>query len=279
MKTKSISLLFLAAIVAFSLGYLSRFLPRPGYAFKGALIDPPIPAREFSLLDQHGQAFTLSEQRGKVVLLFFGYTSCPDVCPATLGKYKQIAMLLGDQAAQVDFVMITADPERDTPARLKNFLGGFNPAFIGLHGPEPILRVVYTSYFVAVEREEKEADDPTAGYLVAHTSRVFLIDPDGDLRLTYPPEVSAKAMAQDIGYLLRRQAGSGASFPLLADLEMTVTRLYDMRSRPEWPMGGMAYNPEMGYVVIGGDGRIELQRVDLYFGDHADDILATMQSE
>jgi len=77
--------------------------------------------------------------------------------------------------------------------------------------------------------------------------------------------------------LKRTQADSGASFPLLADIEMTVTPLYDMQLRPEWPMGGMGDIPEMGYVVVDPDGRIRLQRVDLYFGDNADDILRTMK--
>jgi len=79
--------------------------------------------------------------------------------------------------------------------------------------------------------------------------------------------------------LKQTRAGSGASFPLLADIEMQVTRLYDMQLRPDWPMGGMGDIPEMGYVVVGADGRIKLQRVDLYFGDHAADILTTMKSE
>lgn len=74
------------------------------------------------------------------------------------------------------------------------------------------------------------------------------------------------------------QAGSGASFPLLADRDLTVTRLYDMQLRPEWPMGGMGEIPEMGYVIIGPDGLIRLQRVDLYFGDNADEILAMMKA-
>ena len=77
--------------------------------------------------------------------------------------------------------------------------------------------------------------------------------------------------------LKQTQAGSGASFPLLSDIEMTVTRLYDLQLRPDWPMGGMGDIPEMGYVVVGADGLIKLQRVDLYFGDHADDILRTMK--
>ncbi len=79
--------------------------------------------------------------------------------------------------------------------------------------------------------------------------------------------------------LKQTQASSGASFPLLSDIEMTVTRQYDMQLRPDWPMGGMGDIPEMGYVVVGADGLIKLQRVDLYFGDNASDILTTMQSE
>jgi len=79
--------------------------------------------------------------------------------------------------------------------------------------------------------------------------------------------------------LKQTQAGSGASFPLLSDIEMTVTRLYDLQLRPDWPMGGMGDIPEMGYVVVGADGLIKLQRVDLYFGDNASDILSAMKGE
>ena len=77
--------------------------------------------------------------------------------------------------------------------------------------------------------------------------------------------------------LLQSLAGSGASFPLLSDIDLTVTRLYDMQLRPEWPMGGMGRIPEMGYVIVGPDGLIHLQRVDLYFGDNAGDILRVMK--
>jgi len=77
--------------------------------------------------------------------------------------------------------------------------------------------------------------------------------------------------------LRQAQAGSGASFPLLSDIDLTVTRMYDMQLRPGWPMSGMGEIPEMGYVVISPDGLIRLQRVDLYFGDNAGDILMTMK--
>ena len=87
------------------------------------------------------------------------------------------------------------------------------------------------------------------------------------------------ALGYDTPASLRQtQAGSGASFPLLSDIDLTVTRLYDMQLRPNWPMGGMGQIPEMGYVVIGADGVIRLQRVDLNFGDHANDILRMMKS-
>ena len=79
--------------------------------------------------------------------------------------------------------------------------------------------------------------------------------------------------------LQQTQADSGASFPLIADKDMTVTRLYDMQLRPNWPMGGMGDIPEMGYVVVGADGMIKLQRVDLYFGDNANDILTMMKGK
>ena len=78
--------------------------------------------------------------------------------------------------------------------------------------------------------------------------------------------------------LKRTQAGSRASFPLLSDIDLTVTRLYDMQLRPDWPMGGMGQIPEMGYVIVGPDGLIRLQRVDLYFGDHANDILMMLRA-
>ena len=78
--------------------------------------------------------------------------------------------------------------------------------------------------------------------------------------------------------LLQSLAGSGASFPLLSDIDLTVTRLYDMLLRPEWPMGGMGRIPEMGYVIVGADGMIRLQRVDLYFGDNAGDILMMLKA-
>lgn len=129
------------------------------------------------------------------MVLFFGYTSCPDVCPSTLKDLQTIASYLGDRSKDVKFLMVTTDPARDTHDRLGNYLGAFNPSFIGLRGSLDELEPVYSDFGVAVEKSE---DDESAGYLVAHTSRVYAIDPGGSLRLTFPSGLSAEAMADDI---------------------------------------------------------------------------------
>jgi protein SCO1/2 len=164
------------------------------------LIDPPIPVDDFTLQRPDGQSFTLSDQQGKVVLIFFGYTSCPDVCPTTLADFKQIRARLGDAAGNVQFVFITVDPERDTPERIGQYVTTFHPAFIGLTGSQAELESVYAGFGVFVEKEDTGS---SAGYLVSHTSRVYVIDQDGKLSLTFPFGMEAEAMAEDIAHLVK----------------------------------------------------------------------------
>ncbi len=199
MKAGKLSIFALATVLGLGLGLLIVIsIPKP-YTFQGSYFEQALPAADFTLQDQHGRPFTLSQQRGKVVLIFFGYTSCPDVCPTTLGEYKKIAQRLGERADQVAFVMITADPERDTPERLGNYVSTFHPDFLGLTGSPEALQAVYDAYGVFVEKEESESK---ANYLVSHTSRVYVIDPDGNLRLTFPFGMAAESMAEDVLHLL-----------------------------------------------------------------------------
>ena len=100
----------------------------------GAVIDPPLPAAEIQLQDFNDQAFSMSGLRGKVVILYFGYTNCPDECPLTMAHLKQATDILGDQSEEVQVVMISTDPARDTPQAMKDFLGKFDPRFVGLVG-------------------------------------------------------------------------------------------------------------------------------------------------
>lgn len=104
------------------------------YSYQGSLIDPPAQAADFSLESADGSVFRLADQRGQVVVLFFGYTHCPDVCPTTLYDFTQIKERLGPKAEQVKFVMITSDPERDHPDVVENYVSGFDSEFVGLSG-------------------------------------------------------------------------------------------------------------------------------------------------
>jgi protein SCO1/2 len=171
-----------------------------GPSFNGQVKNPVQPAPELALTDQHGEPFLLSEQKGKVVLLYFGYTYCPDVCPTTLGDFKRIHRALGQDADRVEFVFVTADPERDRPERVKKYLEIFNPDFVGLVGTQQELDAAYDSYDVYGEKENVE--DSAAGYLVSHTATVFLIDPEENWRLVYDFGTPPEDIVEDIEKLL-----------------------------------------------------------------------------
>lgn len=173
------------------------------YRYQGVLIDPPAVAPDFTLTDQHGQTFRLSEQRGKAVLIFFGYTNCPDVCPVTLSEYKKIKAGLGNRAQDVVFVFITVDPERDTPERMALYLGSFDPDFIGLTGELQELETVWKNYGVYRQRQDVGS---AAGYLMDHSSRLYTIDSRGQWRINYPFGFEASRIVQDLLHLLREPA-------------------------------------------------------------------------
>lgn len=172
------------------------------HKLQGSEIIPPIPAADFELIDQNEQPFRLSDQQGKVVLIFFGYINCPDVCPVTLSQYKQIKQQLGERAEGVRFVFITVDPERDTLDRLKAHLENFDPAIVGLSGSSEALQAVYKNYGVYQAKQEVGS---AAGYLVDHTSIVYAIDKQGSWRLTYPFGMETQKLVKDVSYLVREK--------------------------------------------------------------------------
>jgi protein SCO1/2 len=198
MKSKSLVLgvggavLVLLALVGW------RLLAKP-YAYHGSLLETPVLAPEIHLNDQDGHSFNLGDQRGKVVLVAFGYTNCPDVCPTTLAQFKQIKAGLGDDAASVRFVLITVDPERDTPERLKQYLGSFDRQFTGLTSSRSDLERVWQEYGVY---QQKHAPDSAGNYEVDHTARIYAIDKGGNFRLTYPYDMQASAIVEDVRHLV-----------------------------------------------------------------------------
>lgn len=169
-------------------------------AFRGSEIEPATQAAPLSLVRLDGSPYDLAQQRGRVVVLYFGYTHCPDYCPGTLAKFNQIATRLGDEADQVDFVFVTADPERDTPQVADEYARHFNPAFIGLSGSEDTLQPIWQAYFVG--RQIVPMPQSAIAYAVNHSTRAYVIDKNGNLRLTFPFEMQVVDMTHDLQLLL-----------------------------------------------------------------------------
>ncbi|MBN8654189.1 MAG: SCO family protein [Anaerolineae bacterium] len=170
--------------------------------FRGTLYAEPFPpATDFALTQANGTQFRLSDQKGKVVLLFFGYTSCPDVCPTTLAEMKQVLDKLGETGKDVQVVFISVDPDRDTSEKMQTYVEHFNPAFIGLSGSLQELEPIWAEY--SIFREAVESDS-AFGTIINHTARVFLVDPQGNMRLTYAYQTPVEDIVHDIRLVLEQ---------------------------------------------------------------------------
>lgn len=172
------------------------------YRFKGTEYVDPQPAPEFALARSDGSRLRLSDLRGQVVVLFFGFTSCPDVCPTTLSDARRILEGLGGQGDRVAYLFVTVDPERDTPEVLENYISAFHPAIVGLTEAPEALTQVWQDYGIYVEHVP--LDDAGHGYSVTHTARVFVIDGAGRLRLSYSFGTPYEDILQDLRQLLSR---------------------------------------------------------------------------
>ena len=191
----------LGAMLLVTLATVIVFFTSQNNRLRGSVIEPAMPAAEIALTDQNGQPFRLADYRGKVVLLFFGYTYCPDVCPATMAELRAArAMLKPEDAARVQVVFITVDPARDTAASIQEYVARFDPAFLGLSGTEAELSAVWQAYGVFREIEQT---DSVAGYLVAHTSRVYVVDVNGNLSLSFAFGTPPADVANDLRILLK----------------------------------------------------------------------------
>jgi protein SCO1/2 len=189
------------AIVVLAAGGWFAFLREEAYAFKGAVLAGE-PAVDLALTDQHGEPFSLESQRGKVVVVYFGYTYCPDFCPTTMLDMMQVSDALGEDAGKFQLVMVSVDPARDTPERLDEYLEFYDPAFIGLSDTTgaDALRDIQRGYGVmSAQQDSPEGSD---GYLVDHSTSLFGIDPEGNLVLTWQYGAEPSDIAADIEHLL-----------------------------------------------------------------------------
>ena len=159
-------------------------------------------ARDFELTDHRDRRLRLQEKPGKVVLLFFGFAHCPDVCPTTLSSWAMIEEELGELASQVTFAFITVDPERDSADRLAKHLGVFSPDFLGLRGNQEELARVYEAY--RIETKKVPFPEGLVGYVVDHSTQMFLIDQRGVLKRQYDYRTYPYDIASEIKRLLDR---------------------------------------------------------------------------
>lgn len=192
------AVLALGAIVLATLFFTSKgVLPWLGgeqpSRFHGRDVTSENWAPDFHLTDASGQARTLSDFRGKVVLLAFGYTHCPDACPTTLAKFAEARRLLGADAQRVQALFVTVDPARDSAKVLRAYVPHFDPSFIGLRGTpaqtDEAVKSFHASYQIIERHGEIEVD---------HTASTYVIDEHGNARIVTPYDQSARALADDV---------------------------------------------------------------------------------
>jgi protein SCO1/2 len=174
-----------------------------GAKFNGQLVDPPQPVA-LAGVNWDGKPFQLSDHQGKVAIVFFGYTYCPDVCPFTLAKMKQLYDKLGDRAKDVEVVFVSVDPKRDTVEKLAKYVPSFDRRFYGVRLElDEVTNLATTTFSVAVKYgAPKYGLESQSFYLVDHTGTYFVVDRQGQLRLKYPPNVTADEMLPDLEKLL-----------------------------------------------------------------------------
>ena len=171
----------------------------PKSLFQGIDVTGSQMGGELKLLDHNGKPRTLADFRGKVVVVVFGYTQCPDVCPTTLAELSSAVKKLGPDGTRVQVLFVTVDPRRDTAELLRQYVPAFHPDFLGLRGDAAATSQVTKDFHVyAQERAGKTSD----GYTVDHSAQTFAFDREGRLRLVFGYGLAPDAMASDLRILL-----------------------------------------------------------------------------
>lgn len=169
----------------------------------GVMLQSPQRADNFKLTDHTGKSVSLNDFRGKYVLLNFGYTFCPDVCPITLATLSSTIEQLGNRSDNVQVLFVSVDPKRDSIEQLSKYITYFHPSFIALTGSENEIRATATQFGIYFSETTSEIEADADAYLVDHTSTVLMIDPDGYLRVIFPYGTTAEALASDMSTLMK----------------------------------------------------------------------------
>jgi protein SCO1/2 len=194
------TLLLLLLAAGLLLGGCQRGEPPP---FRLTNISGHMPDLDFKLTDDSGKAVTGADYRGKVVLLYFGYTHCPDVCPLTLAQLHVVMQRLGPLADGARILFVSVDPARDTPAVMHAYVKAFDPRAVGLSGSARAVEALSKRYRSAFTREPSSVD---GAYEVSHSSAIYVFDRDGKARLLATPSASRDDLVHDLHLLLANGA-------------------------------------------------------------------------
>ena len=185
-------LILLFCLLAFA---CSREAP----AFRATDLTGATFGRQLSLPDHNGQLRSLSDFNGKAVVVFFGYTSCPDICPGTLARFAEVMKALGPEATRVQVLFVTLDPERDSAERMKGFVPWFHPTFLGLRGDPEQTRALASEFRIFSARKEVGGG---IGYVLDHSAGAYIYDPAGHLRLYVRDDAAVADIVADLRQLL-----------------------------------------------------------------------------
>ncbi len=202
MKRETVFYWVLGLLIALGLGCTDRGGPS-GPAYRASDVSGAAFGRDFRLADHNGRIRTLGDFRGKVVLLSFGYTRCPDVCPTTLAELAGLMGRLGGEAERVQVLFVTLDPERDTPAQLAKYIPFFHPGFLGLRGDAAATAATAGEFRVAYQKQDTGS---AAGYSLDHSTGIYAFDPDGRLRLRIDYNSPLDDVVHDVRLLLGGKA-------------------------------------------------------------------------
>lgn len=185
-------------LLALSLGLFACTAQTPA-TFRNTDITGAEFGRTLALTDHNGKARTLSDFAGKAVILFFGYTSCPDVCPTALARFAEVMKRLGPDAPRVQVLFVTIDPARDTQAQLAAYVPWFDPSFIGLYGDTAATEAAAREFKVFYAKKETGGG---MAYVLDHSAGAYVFDPAGRIRLYVKDDATIDAIAGDVRELL-----------------------------------------------------------------------------
>jgi protein SCO1/2 len=212
-QIKTVALALLTAVILSACNTTETGITVTQLPSGGLVLNQTTPVADAVMTDHNSKQIHLNDLHGKYTLLFFGYTHCPDACPVTLSNFTRIRRILGTDSSKVNFVFVSIDPNRDSPDVIKNYVTGFDPDFIGLTADIPTLQTVATNFGavfdLAASLATHDVHDMNAtdsvdqiGSGVGHSTRSYLLDPQGRIKITYPLDSLPDPIAADLrGFL------------------------------------------------------------------------------